>query len=56
MVADVIFLRENVEDCGQNGEGKTGAIGFGGGDGLREVVADFWQEDVRVGGLADKVD
>lgn len=44
---------EDVEDCGEDGEGEAWAVLRGGFYGGGEVGADFGEEFVEVGGLAD---
>ena len=56
MVADIVGRVEDVEDGGEDGECKPGTIGWGGGNGCGEVLADFGEEFVVVGGLADEMD
>ena len=53
MVAGIIGWWEDVEDCGQDGEGETGAVGRGGLYGSGEVLTYFGEEFVEVGRLAD---
>ena len=56
VVADFIVGGEDVEDCGEDGEGKTGRMLRGGGNRLGKVPADFGEEFVKVRRLADEVD
>ena len=56
MVADFVGRVEDVEDGGEYGECKTGTVSGGGGYGCGEVLADFGEEFVVVGGLADEMD
>lgn len=56
MVADVVCWLKDVEDGGEDGEGKAGTIVGRGSYRRGEVLADFGEEFVVVGGLADEVD
>ncbi len=48
MVASIVGRGQNVEDCGQDGKGEAGAIGWGGFYGSGEVLADSGEELVEI--------
>jgi hypothetical protein len=50
-----LLRREGVEDCGEDVESETGAVVWRRGDGSRDVLAEFGQENVGASRLVYEV-